>query len=103
MADYLFAPEVVEDLKGIFDYTIARWGIEQAYRYKGKLTFHFRQIAQGKAQTRAFLKKSPELHVSRCEHHYIFHLIRKNQPPLIIAVLHESMDIISRIRGRLDR
>ena len=78
MADYLITPDVAEDLKGIFDYTIDHWGVEQAHRYKGKLTFHFRKIAQGKAKTRSFLKKFPELRVSRCEHHYIFHLIQKN-------------------------
>ena len=50
MADYELAPEVESDLEGVFDYTIDRWGIDQAYRYKGKLAAHFRRIGQGKAQ-----------------------------------------------------
>lgn len=102
MADYDIAPGVVKDLEGIFDYTISQWGIEQAYRYKGKLSLHFKQIGLGKARTKSFLAKIPALQVSRCEHHYIFHLTRKKQPPLIVAVLHESMDMIRRISKRLE-
>ena len=36
MADYELASEVESDLEGIFDYTIDRWGIEQAYRYNNR-------------------------------------------------------------------
>lgn len=101
MADYELAPEVESDLEGIFDDTIGQWGIEQAQRYKEKLAAHFRRIGQRKARTRTFLKRSRNLRVSRCEHHYVFHLNRGSRPPLIIAVLHESMDLVSRIKKRL--
>jgi len=101
MADYELAPEVEGDLEGIFDYTIDRWGVEQAYRYKGKLAAHFSRLGQGKTMTRTFLKRSPELQVSRCEHHYVFHLNRRSLPPLIVAVLHERMDLVNRIKSRL--
>jgi toxin ParE1/3/4 len=47
------------------------------------------------------LKHRPELLVSRCEHHYVFHLVRKKQCPLILAVFHESMDLMVRLRERL--
>ena len=53
-----------QDLEAIFDYTIDRWGIEQAYRYKNKLTLHFSNIGNGKANSRAFSENFPELHVS---------------------------------------
>ena len=56
MADYDLAPETAQDLEAIFEYTIDRWGIEQAYRYKNKLALHFGKIGQGKANSRAFLK-----------------------------------------------
>jgi plasmid stabilization system protein ParE len=102
MADYELAPEVESDLEGVFDYTIDRWGIDQSYRYKGKLAAHFRRIGQGKAITRTFLNRSPVLQVSRCEHHYVFHIIRENKPHLIVAVLHESMDLVRRIKRRMD-
>lgn len=71
---YQLAPDVLLDLEAIFDYTIDRWGIEQAHRYKSKIV----------------------------QHHYVFHLVRENQAPLIIAILHERMNMIDRIRNRLD-
>jgi plasmid stabilization system protein ParE len=43
----------------------------------------------------------PELRVSRIDHHYVFHLNREKQCPLILAVFHESMDLMTRLRARL--
>ena len=102
MANYNLAPDTAEDLEAIFDYTIDRWGIEQAHRYKNKLAVHFSNIGRGKVNSKAFLKNVSELQVSRCEHHYVFHFIRQDQPPLIVAILHERMDMVNRIRRRLD-
>ena len=39
--------------------------------------------------------------VARIEHHYVFHLVREDQCPLILAVLHENMDLMNRLRDRL--
>lgn len=102
MPDYDLSPDSVEDLEAIFVYTIDRWGVEQAYRYKNKLTQHFSEFGKGKAISRAFIKSFPELQVSRCEHHYVFHFARKGKVPLIIAILHERMDLVSRVRRRLE-
>ena len=90
------------DLQAIARYTIETWGIEQARRYEDLLENHFEAIAQQTARTRAFLKSRPELMVSRCEHHYVFHLVREKQCSLILAVFHESMDLMARVRNRLD-
>ena len=90
------------DLQAIARYTISEWGIEQAGRYEALLEKHFRAIARQKARTRMFLKRRPELLVSRVERHYVFHLVREDQCPLILAVLHENMDLMSRLRSRLD-
>ncbi len=38
---------------------------------------------------------------SRCEHHYVFFMTRDDACPLILAVLHENMDLIARISERL--
>ncbi len=90
------------DLQAIARYTISTWGIEKARRYEALLESHFRAIARQKARTRVFLKHRPELLVSRIEHHYVFHLVRENQCPLILAVFHESMDLMNRLRARLE-
>ena len=43
----------------------------------------------------------PGLRMCRREHHYIFGLPRPDAPTLIIAILHERMDLIARAAGRL--
>lgn len=77
-------------------------GIEQARRYEAILEGHLQAIGREKARTRGFLKHRPKLRVSRIGHHYVFHLVRENQCPLILAVLHENMDLMNRLRNRLD-
>src|SRR5436853_497261 len=46
--------------------------------------------------------RCPELLVSRCKHHYVFQLVRNKKCPLMLAVLHENMDLIGRIHERLE-
>ena len=102
MPAYELAEGADADLLAIASYTISMWGIEQAHRYEALLENHFKAIGRQKARTRIFLKHRPELLVSRLEHHYVFHIVREKQCPLILAVLHENMDLMNRLRARLD-
>ena len=102
MADYQLAPEADDDLLEVARYTINTWGEEQAERYAGKLQSCFETIGRGKARSRELLKSRPELLVIRCEHHFVFYSIRKGQCPLIIAILHENMNLLNRLRERLN-
>jgi toxin ParE1/3/4 len=88
------------DIYAIARYTITTWGVEQARRYEVILESHFRAIGSQKARTRVVFKHRPELLVSRIQHHYVFHLFRKNQCPLILAVLHENMDLMKQLSQR---
>ena len=81
---------------------IGTCGVEQARRYESLLENHFRAIGHQKTRALVFLKHRPELLVSRVEHHYVFHLVREMQCPLILAVLHENMELMNRLRDRLD-
>ena len=101
LAGYELAEAAARDLEGIALYTISKWGSKQALRYVALLSSHFDAIGNGKARTRIFLQHRPELHVSRVQHHYVFHLSRVKDRPLILAVLHERMDLMSRLRERL--
>ena len=102
MGDYQLAHEADNDLLGIVRYTIKTWGEEQAERYADTLRSCFEAIARGKVRPRELLKSRPDLLVTRCEHHYIFYRFREGQVPLIIAVLHKNMDLLKRLRARLD-
>ena len=99
--NYELAEAAEADLKSIAYYTISKWGAKQAARYGAALDAHFEAIGKSKARTRAFLLHRPELRVSRVEHHYVFHLDRENQCPLILAVFHEHMDLMAKLQVRL--
>jgi toxin ParE1/3/4 len=101
MSDYERIVAVDEDLINIARYTFESWGIDQAKRYAAKLEKHFQGIAQGSVHTRIFLKLRPKLRYSRSQYHVVFHLVRTNDTPLIIAVLHERMDLMARLKNRL--
>ena len=101
MANYELTGAADEDLKSIALYTISKWGPDQAMRYGAFLDAHFEAIGTGKARTRIFLRHRPELRVSHARHHYVFQLEREEQRPLILAVFHEHMDLMTRLRARL--
>ena len=43
----------------------------------------------------------PNMRVTHCQHHYIFGILRENSPMLIVAILHERMDMIKQLENRL--
>lgn len=43
----------------------------------------------------------PALRMGHCEHHCLFCLPRKGAPALIVAILHECMDLMARLADRL--
>ena len=101
MPDYELSPAAVDDLLQIALYTIKTWGLVQTDRYEAALESHFRAIGRGDAVTSNPIPNRPELRCSRCEHHYIFSFHRPGVAPLILAVLHENMDLMKRLAERL--
>ena len=102
MSEYELSNEANRDLLGIARYTIKTWGTAQADRYGKTIQNHFNAISRGDVLTREVFDHWPELCVSRCKHHYVFFLRRKSQPPLMLAVFREKMDLMTRLRERLD-
>ena len=102
MPAYELTPDAEADLEAIAAYTLRQWGSEQQARYGEFLEAGFARIADGTAISRRFSEQYPHVQVTRCEHHYIFYLRpEQTEKPRIIAVLHERMDLVSRIRLRL--
>jgi toxin ParE1/3/4 len=99
---YILAPGATADLRGIVRYTRDRWGKDQARSYAAKIKRGIEAIATGRGQSKDVSELYPGLRVANCEHHYIFCLPQENAPALIVAILHERMDLITHIKGRLD-
>lgn len=91
-----------EDIKGIAQYTLKHWGKRQSRHYAAMLGDHFTRIASGSVRSRSFSEHFPQVKVSHCEHHYIFFIHSNTNQPVIIAVLHERMDLLVRLKSRLE-
>lgn len=76
-------------------------GAAQARRYAGQLQRCVEALARGEGGHRDLEDFHPGLRMVHCEHHYIFCLLRADAPALIVAILHERMDLIARVAGRL--
>ena len=101
MATYQLTALAREDLREVARYTVKTWGTKQARRYQVSLESFFEAIAENKIQGHTFTRRRPDLLFARCEHHFVFFLRRENSCPLILAVFHEKMDLMMRMRKRL--
>lgn len=79
------------DIAEIILYTIEKWDTDQEIRYVGFLDAHFEAIFGHRA----------DLRVPRCKKHVIFHEERDGDLQLILAVFHESMELMERLKERL--
>jgi toxin ParE1/3/4 len=102
MPSYEKTVEAEDDLAGIVEYTAARWGVQQVRKYMHDLEQCMEKLATGKLPFKTLNTLSPPMRMVRCGHHYIFGMVRDNEPMLIVAVLHERMNLISRLRRRLE-
>ncbi len=90
------------EIVGIIRYTFKKWDTDQAIRYVGFLDAHFEAIGRGEVRTKVVLGHRADLHMSRCQRHVIFFQKRADDRPLILAVLHEQMELMERLQERLD-
>jgi plasmid stabilization system protein ParE len=98
---YELTPAAEADLREIARYTLRQWGVRQQRRYARLLEACFRGIAEGSARSRNFSERYPQVRVTQCQHHYVFYLHPEGEKPRIIALLHERMDLVTRIGERL--
>lgn len=101
MPEYTLELEAELDLLEIGRYTVRTWSIEQAERYLGALNRHFEAISRNDAIEKSVFENRDDIRVSRCQHHYVFFVQDYELGTLILAVLHENMDLLERLRQRL--
>ncbi len=102
MRPYILTAEAELDLRSVIRYTRAQWGPAQVRRYVSALERGIANLAEGKAPFKDMGALYPALRMARCEHHYVFCLLREDAPALIVAILHERMDLMKRLAGRLN-
>ncbi len=99
---YVLTRGAADDLGDIVRYTLQTWGQNQCRAYVARIDEAATELALGNGPFRVRDDLLPGLRVRRVEHHYLFCLPREDEPSLILAILHERMDIISRLKERLD-
>ncbi|WP_424930696.1 type II toxin-antitoxin system RelE/ParE family toxin [Amaricoccus tamworthensis] len=88
-----------EDLREIWHYTYETWGLDQAEKYFDQIEACCEAVGEGRARSRYFNELPNDVRIHRCEHHYIVWLA--GERPIIIAILHERIDFVQRLKGRL--
>lgn len=101
MQPYELTEDAVQDLREVARYTLNRWGKETFRQYRDGLKDTFKSLAAKKVPSRPFSKTFPDLMVTKYRYHYIFFLIDNLPKPVIIGVIHERRDIVSRLGERL--
>jgi plasmid stabilization system protein ParE len=99
--DYVLSDAAEADLREIIRYTLKQWSDAQVRRYASELQRRIARLAAGQGSFRDMSEIYPALRVAHCEHHYVFCLPREHTPALIVAILHERMDLMARLANRL--
>ena len=99
MSPYRLTRAAEDDLRDIWQYTHDTWALDQADRYFDRIEACCEAVGTGIARSKHFDELPDGVRIHRCEHHYIVWLA--DGPPIILAVLHERMDILRRLQDRL--
>ena len=81
---------------------IQKVGVEIATKLQMDPKSGFKGIAEETVHSRKPLPHRPDVRSCRCEHHYVFSIHEEDEKPVIVAVLHENMNLIERIPERLE-
>ena len=101
MPSFELSPEADADLDDIFDYTARLWGADQAYKYLLDLDVCAEAMVAGERSFKSLDSFRRGMRMCRCQHHYIICVMRDDEPALVVAMLHERMDLMSRIVEQL--
>ncbi len=96
MAVYRLSPKAAADLDGIYEYTILNFGLEQAQDYLTGLHSHFHTLAEHPMYGRSASQLAPGLRRTAYQSHVVFYQ-PQSSGVLIVRVLHERMDIETRL------
>lgn len=99
---YVLSEAAAADLREIVRYTLANWGEEPCRAYVAALARTSQELATGQGVFKSMETLLAGLRVAKSGKHYVFCVPQQGRPALILAILHERMDLISRLNGRLD-
>jgi len=92
MKSLVFSPAAHADIEGIYDYTIERWGIEQAENYVTELHNTCQNIAsdEKKGRDASYIRSGYSQQTSGS--HFIFFRVTEPKTIEIMRILHQKMN-----------
>ena len=96
MAEYELTNKAVEDLNGIWEYTVETWSENQADKYYDMLLGYCQEIADNPELGRNYDGINSDLFGIKANRHVIFYRKRIDQPIEITRILHGQMDLKNR-------
>lgn len=102
MSLYQISDAAAEDWHNIVNYTLTQHGETQTRKYMAALEKGIEKMALGDLPDKNWDDLYPALRSTHCEHHYIFGVIRTDAPMLVIAILHERMNLMTQLQKRLN-
>ncbi len=97
MAKYELTAKAISDLNKIWEYTIKNWSENQADRYYNMLLDICQDIANNPEIGRNYDEIKPELFGVKINRHIIFYRKMRGRPIEITRILHERIDIKTRM------
>ncbi len=98
MAEYKLTNKAVHDLTEIWDYTFDNWSEKQADRYYNLLLDSCRDIAENPDLGKNYHGIAVDLFGLKTDRHIIFYRKSARKPIEITRILHEQMDLKSRMK-----
>lgn len=100
MAKYKLTNKAVSDLKLIWNYTYDNWSEKQADKYYNMLIDNCNEISKNPNLGKNYPDIFEDIIGLRVGKHIIFYLENQNNEIEIIRILHEQMDLKSRIKEK---
>lgn len=97
MSEYIISEKALEDINKIWIYTVENWSLEQADRYYNLIVDEIEYIAKNFEMARDFGSIRKSYRFSKVKSHLVFFKKNKNNEIEVIRVLHEKMNIESKL------
>ena len=98
---YVVSKGAAADLRDITRYTVTNWGEARCRADIAEIEKAAEAVAQGVGVYKDMSFLLPGLRMASCGKHFIFCMPQAGLPSVILAILHERMDLMARLKNRL--
>ena len=97
MAKFKLTNNAVKDLTDIWNYTVEAWSESQSDKYYKLLLNACSSIAKKQQSGKVYEEIYPDLKGKKTSKHIIFYRVMEDQSIEIVRILHERMDLKSKL------